>query len=488
LFIADRGIQVWRKDNMARRLLLFIIYSLFVGAICAVSVRSGIAATVENSSPGTQDAGRFPTSSDHLAQALGIEFVTGSTSSFMVKRNGRRYLVNLVTRSVTPAEVPVETSSFKPTRIDPPSSQVAAQPEGERVFEKNCATCHGPDGKGIASFKTPDFTNPAVQASLTDAQMTGTIENGKPGTTMPAFGSKLSGGEIKALQTFVRSLASKPGGELAQQAAAKPKRKIYDSGDDVVFTLPTGRPIARHGLYLDFAHRFPYFATFSDPASGGALGGLDDFAIPSFGFRYGVTDQLSVSIYRETSIIGRPIQFLGVYDFMEEEKGSPFNAAVGVAMQGQNDFSKNFAESLEGIFSKSLSSRAQLYLVPTLTINNRPLQQVTTYLSSGIPTLPGHNTFSLGVGGALDIRPTVALVAEVIPTLANGRPMGILRPAFSFGIKKKIWRHAFTFGWTTAPGTTVAERAGTRASFLGQPNADTPSGLFIGFDLSRQLF
>ena len=88
----------------------------------------------------------------------------------------------------------------------------------------------------------------------------------------------------------------------------------------------------------------------------------------------------------------------------------------------------------------------------------------------------------------MDIRPTVALIAEVIPTLVNGRELGIHRPAYGFGIQKKIWRHAFTFGFTTSPGTTISQRAGTRASFLNDPAADTPGGLFIGFDLTRQIY
>jgi hypothetical protein len=57
------------------------------------------------------------------------------------------------------------------------------------------------------------------------------------------------------------------------------------------------------------------------------------------------------------------------------------------------------------------------------------------------------------VGGSFDIRPAVALVAEVIPAWVNGRP---------FGIQKKIPRPAFTFGFTNSPGTTVSQRAGTR--------------------------
>lgn len=387
----------------------------------------------------TRGIERLSVQADQLAQALGIQFITGSTSTLIVQCNGKRYLVDLVAHSIIPA--PLERAA-SPTQAASQGARLSAlesQSEGARLFAHHCAQCHGPNGKGVASLKTPDFTSPAIEASLTDAQMTEIIENGKPGTMMPAWRSQLSASQIQTVQSFVRSLgsSSQPASAMAQQAPTKPKRKIYTPGDDRVFTLPTGRPTARHGLYVSFAHRFPYFATFSDPASGGALGGLDDFAIPSFGFRYGTTDRLSASIYRETSIIGRPIQFLGMYNFMEEENGGPFNMAVGFALQGQNNFSENFTESLEGIFSRSFSSSAQLYLVPTLSFNNRPLRQVTTYFSSGIPSLPGHNTFSLGVGGALDIRPTVAFVAEVIPTLANGRPMGILRPAFSFGIQKK---------------------------------------------------
>jgi len=94
----------------------------------------------------------------------------------------------------------------------------------------------------------------------------------------------------------------------------------------------------------------------------------------------------------------------------------------------------------------------------------------------------------LGAALALEVRPTVALVAEAIPTLVNGTDLGIHRPAYSFGIQKHIWRDAFTFGFTNSAGTTVSQRAGTRATLLGDPAADKPKGMFVGFDLSRQVF
>jgi hypothetical protein len=121
-------------------------------------------------------------------------------------------------------------------------------------------------------------------------------------------------------------------------------------------------------------------------------------------------------------------------------------------------------------------------------LHARKLFLPASYRSSAIPNLPGVNTFSTGFGGAFDIRRTVALVAEVTPTFVNGRELAIHRPAYGFGIQKKIHRHAFTLGFMNNPATTVSQRAGTRAAYLNDPTADKPGGLFISFDLMRQIF
>ena len=288
----------------------------------------------------------------------------------------------------------------------------------------------------------------------------------------------------------MRSLAeTKPAGAATTSAAnERAKPKVYEPGDDLVFSLPTGRRLDRHGFYINFTHRFAFDPAFSGTARGGALIGLDGFSLSSFGFRYGLTQKLSVSIYRSPTFIGRPVQLMAAYNFLDEHDGQPLNAAVRVSIEGRNNFRQDFTENIEGVFSRSITRHAQIYFVPTVSLNARRLFSPGSYESSSFPSLPGYNTLSLGVGGAVDIRPTVALVAEVIPTVVNGRPLDIHRPAYAFGIQKKIWRHAFTFGFTNSPGTTVAERAGTNASFLNNPQADKPSGLFVGFDLTRQAF
>ena len=416
--------------------------------------------------------GLFSDDSSELAKSLGISFSGGSGSPLILERDGKRYLVDVAAKTVQ--------------QIGPPASEPSAA-----LFQQKCAACHGSDGKGIPARHTPDFTNPAFERSLSDQDVTGAIRNGKAGR-MPAWSGVLTDGQIDGLAAYVRSFSNAGGqprennGTMGGTNGAS-ARSIYEPGDDVLFSLPTGRAAEEHGVYVNFTHRFPYDAAFTGPGRGGELFGLDNFALPSLGVRYGATDQLSVSIFRSPTLIGRPIQLMLAYNILDERHEDPLNMAVRVSIEGQNNFRKNYRQNIEGIFSRSIASKAQFYVVPTLSFDARPLVQATGFLSSDIPDFPGVDTFSIGLGAAYDIRPTVALIAEVIPTLWNAGELGIHRPAYSFGIQKKLFRHAFTLGLTTGPGVTVSERAGTRAEYLGEPSADTPGGMFFGFDLMRQI-
>jgi len=317
--------------------------------------------------------------------------------------------------------------------------------------------------------------------------------------------SDLTGQPVAAAST---QTVAEPAQRATDQSRPAPsaKSKVYRPGDDFLFNVPSGRRVERHSLTVNFTHRFPYEAAFTGPGRGATLLGLDDFAIPSFGLRYGVTSKLSVFAYRSPSIIGRPIELMAAYNFLDENNGNPLNAAVRFSVDGQNDFSTNFAENFELVLSRSLTRHAQVYAVPTFTIHQRPLisnpgasladampnQPCSAPLATGIAASfnarPCANTFSLAAAIAVDIRPTVALIAEVTPTLVNASELAIHRPEYAFGIQKKIWRHAFTFGLSNGPGSIVSQRGGTRATFLQNSTADKPGGLFVGFDLTRQLF
>ena len=73
---------------------------------------------------------------------------------------------------------------------------------GKRTFASTCANCHGLDGRG--GERAPDITErPRVQ-QLSDDQLFKIIENGIPGSGMPAFHS-LDSSHIKAVVTDLRT-------------------------------------------------------------------------------------------------------------------------------------------------------------------------------------------------------------------------------------------------------------------------------------------
>jgi cytochrome c oxidase cbb3-type subunit III len=97
----------------------------------------------------------------------------------------------LVARSQTPPQTP-RRQDLK-----------TASTRGKQTFASTCAGCHGLDGKG--GERAPNIAdNPKVQ-KLSDAQISSIIQNGIPGTGMPAFHS-LEDSAIKAVVSYLHTL------------------------------------------------------------------------------------------------------------------------------------------------------------------------------------------------------------------------------------------------------------------------------------------
>jgi len=82
--------------------------------------------------------------------------------------------------------------------------------DGAALYSSKCAGCHGKDGKGTAMWKSRgmvDFTSSEYQKSVTDAQITDAIANGKK--PMLGFKGKISDDDIKALVAQIRSFGKK---------------------------------------------------------------------------------------------------------------------------------------------------------------------------------------------------------------------------------------------------------------------------------------
>jgi mono/diheme cytochrome c family protein len=83
--------------------------------------------------------------------------------------------------------------------------------DGTQLWNINCASCHGKDGKANTMmghmWQIKDLTDSKVQASFTDADATKAIKEGitENGHKMKAFGDKLSDAQITNLVSHVRS-------------------------------------------------------------------------------------------------------------------------------------------------------------------------------------------------------------------------------------------------------------------------------------------
>jgi cytochrome c oxidase cbb3-type subunit 3 len=100
---------------------------------------------------------------------------------------------------------------------------------GREVYERNCARCHGKDGRGTKDMPSAkDLTNATAMRELPDERLRGVIMEGKP-PNMPAFGGELMEPSLKVLVAYVRSLsdpeavgATRPPGERAAAEDAAP--------------------------------------------------------------------------------------------------------------------------------------------------------------------------------------------------------------------------------------------------------------------------
>jgi hypothetical protein len=264
------------------------------------------------------------------------------------------------------------------------------------------------------------------------------------------------------------------------QAAQPETPNVYQPGDVRLISLPTAKPIAKGSLWSDFTHRFP-FGEYEVTDLGGLLG-LDGLAVPSFGFTYGVTDRIHVGAYRSPQVVGAPILVYAGASLLDEHKGHAMTAMARIGLEGRDNFQRNFTTSLELTLARSITDKAQLYFVPTISLSNRPF-------GTANQNLRRENTFAVGVGGALRIRPTVALLAEANWRVNEAGKFNSTAPAFGFGIEKVTIsrRHAFSLIFSNGAGTTFAQRSATRRSLLRSAD-ESIQGLTIGFNLSRRIF
>jgi cytochrome c oxidase subunit 2 len=130
----------------------------------------------------------------------------------------------------------VNESEFKTWLAEQKKLMVAAAAAGDRtwskqelmdrgkdVYNKVCAACHQPNGKGVPgvfpAIAGSKIANGAVEGHL------GIVLNGKPGTAMQAFANQLNDADIAAVVTYERNALGNSVGDVVQPSQVKAARK-----------------------------------------------------------------------------------------------------------------------------------------------------------------------------------------------------------------------------------------------------------------------
>lgn len=98
--------------------------------------------------------------------------------------------------------------SFGCARQAPSMQPAVTQPPGARLFEANCAGCHGFGGEQaitMAGGHRIQFTDPAWQKAHSDEDIKTIVRQGRG--AMPAFETTMTDAELNELVGYIRTLA-----------------------------------------------------------------------------------------------------------------------------------------------------------------------------------------------------------------------------------------------------------------------------------------
>ncbi len=233
--------------------------------------------------------------------------------------------------------------------------------------------------------------------------------------------------------------------------------------DFTLAALPTGLRLPLFRSAFRVTHRFtrPLNDDFGDVASD--LFGLDSGAQIGLEYRFGIIPNGQIGFHRTSN---KTIEFFSQYSVLRQTAGHHLDLS-GIAMiDGTNNFRDSYSPALGVIVSRMLGDWVGLYVEPIWVNNSNPLPKQLS---------DDNNTFLVGLGARVRVRPSVYLVGEYLPR--TGYTPGVDQG--SFAIEKRVGGHMFQLNFSNAFGTTMGEMA------RGGPQVND---WYMGFNISRKFF
>lgn len=235
--------------------------------------------------------------------------------------------------------------------------------------------------------------------------------------------------------------------------------------DYTIVNLPTSLRVPKYKGAFRVTHRFSRTLNddFDDVASD--LFGLDSGATIGLEYRFGIINNGQVGIHRSSN--AKTIEFFGEYSLWRQTAHKPVDVSALVSIEGADNFQEAKSPAIGAIVSKTVGDRAAFYVQPVWVNNSNPLPKELA---------DDNNTFFVGLGARIRIRPSVYVTGEFAPRAAGYDP-GAHHAAFA--IEKRVGGHSFQLSFANDSASTMAQIA--RAG-------GTSSDWYLGFHISRKFF
>jgi hypothetical protein len=260
---------------------------------------------------------------------------------------------------------------------------------------------------------------------------------------------------------------------LALAQEEDPDRDLQLSEPDfTIVNLPTTLRLPRYESAFRVTHRF------ARPLGQGDFGdlladffGLDTGAQIGLEYRFGIMRGTQIGIYRTSN---RTIEFFAQHSTFQQGDNGLLGLDVVATIEGTENFgastpegsSTSYTPTVGVVLSREMGSYGALYFEPIWVNNSNPLPSELT---------DDNDTFLLGFGGRIRIRPTVYVVGEIIPRIGYDPDVTYA----SFGIEKRAGGHVFQLNFSNGFGSTMGQ--------LARGGTDTDDW-YIGFNISRKFF
>ena len=235
--------------------------------------------------------------------------------------------------------------------------------------------------------------------------------------------------------------------------------------DFTLIGLPTALRLPKYGSAFRVTHRF------TRPLGSGDFGdlsadlfGIDSGAQIGLEYRFGIIPNGQIGLHRTSD---RTTEFFAEYGVMRQAARRPFEVVAIATIEGPNNFKDAKSPALGAIVSRRVGDAAAFYVEPIWVNNSNPLPK---------EVVDHNDTFMIGVGARIRIRPTVYLVGEVSPRV-SGYKQGVTHGGFA--IEKRAGGHQFQLNFSDSFGTTMGQIA------RGGPDG---TNWYMGFNISRKFF